>query len=268
MLRNAFQNLYRRDALLAIAGLSQLIAALVLLPLLIFDSRQVLGINVWIKPIKFFLSVTVYIWTLAILLAYMKTKYPRSIRFISWAVVCAMVVENGAITFQAVRGVGSHFNVSTVFDGLIFSMMGLFILINTLVITYATLLSFRSAYSLPTPYIWGIRLGFVLFLLGSSIGGAMIGVQSHNVGVEMGGAGLPFVNWSVLGGDLRVAHFLGLHALQLIPLAGYMLSRFRPIRSGWATAGVVLMALLYSFIVIGLYQQAMNGKSVISLLGF
>lgn len=266
MLHNLFHPLYRRNAVLAIAGLSQLLLALLVLPLLLLDSREVLGINVWIKPIKFFLSATIYLWTLAILLAHLKNRYPRSVRFITWSVALAMVVENGAVTFQAARGVQSHFNESSLFDGVIFSVMGLFILINTLVILYATLLFFRSSYSLPTAYVWGIRLGFVLFILGSSIGGAMIGVKSHNVGVDMGGAGMPFVNWSLLGGDLRVAHFLGLHALQIIPLAGYFLSRNKPVKSGWATAGVVAIALVYSLIVIGLYQQAMGGKPVLSLL--
>lgn len=264
MLRNAFRSLYQRDAVLAIAGLSQVVATLIVLPFLFLDSRQVLGINVWIKPVKFFLSGTVYLWTLAILLPYLKAMYPRSVRFISWSVTIAMVVENVAISFQAARGVRSHFNESSLFDGLIFSVMGLFIMWNTLVIIYAALLFFRSAYSLPTAYIWGIRLGFVLFMLGSSIGGAMIGVQSHNVGVAMGGAGLPFINWSVLGGDLRIAHFMGLHALQIIPLAGYLLGSKRLVRPVWATAGIVLIALFYGVAIIGLYQQAMSGIPLIS----
>ncbi len=264
MLRNAFRSLYQRDAVLAIAGLSQVVATLIVLPLLFFDSREVLGINVWIKPIKFFLSATVYLWTLAILLNHLKAMYPRSVRFISWSVVVAMVVENAAISFQAARGVRSHFNESSLFDGIIFGVMGLFIMWNTFVIIYAMVLFFRSAYSLPTAYIWGVRLGFVLFILGSSIGGAMIGAQSHNVGVATGGPGLPFVNWSTLGGDLRIAHFMGLHALQIIPLAGYLLSQNKPVRSRWATVAIVVIALLYGVAVVGLYQQAMSGIPLIS----
>ncbi len=251
--------------MLAIAGLSQLLSVLILLPFLFLDSREVLGINVWIKPIKFFLSATIYLWTLAILLAHLKRRYPRSVRFLSWTFVLTMVVENGAIAYQAARGVQSHFNESSLFDGVIFGVMGLFIMINTFAVVYVALLFFRSSFSLPMAYIWGIRLGFVLFILGSAIGGAMIGVKSHNIGVAMGEAGLPFVNWSVLGGDLRIAHFLGLHALQIIPLAGYLLSQNKPAKSGWATAGVVVIALVYSLIIIGLYQQAMGGKPFVSI---
>ena len=263
VLHNLFLPLYRRNAVLAIAGLSQLLIALLIVPLLFLDSREVLGINVWIKPIKFFLSATIYLWTLAILLVHLKARYSRSVGFIAWSVTVAMVVENAAITYQAARGVQSHFNESTLFDGVLFGLMGLFILWNTLVILYATLLFFRSSFSLPSAYIWGIRLGFVLFILGSSIGGAMIGAKSHNIGVAMGGAGLPFTNWSVLGGDLRIAHFMGLHALQIIPLSGYLLSRYRRVNRYWLTMAVVVIALLYSLVVIGLYQQAMGGKPLL-----
>lgn len=260
MLHNLFLPLYRRNTVLAIAGLSQLLIAIILLPFLFLDSREVLGINVWIKPIKFFLSATIFLWTLAILLAYLKNRYPRSVQFLSWTFVLTMVVENAAITMQSARGVQSHFNENNLFDGVIFGVMGLFITINTLAVVYAALLFFRSSFSLPTAYIWGIRLGFVVFILGSAMGGAMIGAKSHNIGVEMGQAGLPFVNWSVLGGDLRIAHFLGLHAFQIIPLAGYLLSKNKRAKSGWATAGVIAIALAYALIVIGLYQQAMSGK--------
>jgi hypothetical protein len=266
VLHNLFYPLYRRNAVLAIAGLSQLLIAIILLPLLFLDSREVLGINVWIKPIKFLLSATIYLWTLAILLAHLKNRYPRSVRFISWTFVLTMIIENGAITMQAARGIQSHFNESNLVDGVIFGVMGLFIMINTFAVLYTALLFFRASFSLPTAYIWGIRLGFVLFILGSAIGGAMIGAKSHNIGVDMGGAGLPFVNWSVLGGDLRVAHFLGLHALQIIPLAGYLLSRSRITQRYWATIAIVVTGLMYGLIIIGLYQQAMSGRPLLSFL--
>lgn len=267
-LREAFQTLYQRNAVLALMGLAHLAAALVLLAALPFESRQLLGINLWIKPIKFFLSAAIYLWTLAILLAYLKTAYPRSIRVISWSTATAMLVENACIAGQAARGVTSHFNESTLFDGVLFGVMGLFILLNTLVMIWATWLFCRFALPVPRAYGWGIRLGFLLFLSGNLIGGAMIGAGSHNVGVAMGGAGLPLVNWSLEGGDLRTAHFLGLHALQFIPLAGYLFSRDRSASSGWSVAAISVFALLYGTAILVLYFQAMNGLPLMALFNY
>lgn len=266
-LREVFQTLYKRDAVLTIVGVVNLAAAVVLLLLLPFESRQLLGLNLWVKPIKFFLSATVYLWTLAILLPYLKTAYPRSVRVITWSTAVVMLVENGCIALQAARGVTSHFNNSTLFDGVLFGVMGLFIAWNTIVILWAIALFFRVTLALPRAYLWGIRLGFVLFLAGSSMGGVMVRLQSHTIGASMDGAGLPFVNWSLLGGDLRIAHFLGLHALQILPLAGYLFSRYWSTNTRRPVLAIILFAFLYGLTVFGLYRQAMNGHAVIAVFG-
>ena len=50
-------------------------------------------------------------------------------------------------------------------------------------------------------------------------------INSHNIGGKIGETGLPLLNWSTLNGDLRVAHFFGIHSLQIIPILGYYTSK-------------------------------------------
>jgi hypothetical protein len=264
-LRNAFLSLYQRNSVLAVVGLIHLVAGIGLIFYLPFESRQVLGINLWIKPIKFYLSSAIYLWTFAIFLPHLRPKHPKSVSLIAWTIALAMIVENSCITAQAARGTLSHFNETSLFDGVLFGIMGLFIAINTVFVFYTTLLFFLTFPTIPQPYLWGIRWGLVLFMAGSLIGGIMIGLRSHNVGVQMGEAGLPFTNWSTLGGDLRIVHFVGLHALQIIPLAGYLISRSaKPAHTFRATLYVWALAMGYAGLTALLYQQAMSGHPLVT----
>jgi len=264
-LRNAFQMLHQGNAVLAIIGLAHLIAGLLLVLYLPFESRQVLGINLWIKPIKFYLSSAIYLWTFALFLPYLEPRHPKAVRFIAWSISIAMIVENACITVQAARGTLSHFNETSPFDGIVFGIMGMFIAFNTIVVLHATLLFFLTSPVIARPYLWGIRLGLLIFMFGSMIGGMMVGLRSHNVGVTMGEAGLPFVNWSTQGGDLRIAHFLGLHGLQIIPLVGYLIARFEKATTAFRSVlYVLLVAIAYAGVTALLYGQAMSGYPLIA----
>jgi hypothetical protein len=217
-LSELISNLWREQQLLMWSGLGFFVLFLVLGIISVFDSTQILGINRWIKPMKFAVSIGMFLWTLAVYLHFLR-GYEVPSRLIAWGVTAMMVGEMVLIILQAARKTTSHFNIAAPFDSAVFAAMGLMIAFSTLLIFFLTFLYFRADFALPAAIVWGLRLGLIIFLLGSIEGGYMSGQLKHTVGAMDGGAGLPFVNWSVTAGDLRVAHFVGLHALQAIPLA-------------------------------------------------
>src|SRR5262249_4951115 len=145
----------------------------------------------------------------------------------SWGISICMLTEIACIAAQAARGTTSHYNVTTPLDAAIFSTMGGMIASNSVFALVLLILFFVRTLEVPRSYLWGIRAGLVIFLAPSGIGGVMIAHGSHSVGVKGGGPGLPIVNWSTEGGDLRAAHFLGLHALQALPIIAFRISRHR-----------------------------------------
>lgn len=218
------RELFRRNAPLAWGGLICLVLLLVAVAGSLVDDRVVTGLNVWFKPIKFAASITIYLWTLAWFVEYLKEFRPKAVRRLSRAIAVVMVLEYLLVFVQAARGVTSHFNNSTPVDGLIFAAMGILILLNTVFLVILTALFFLHRPRVPDAYLWGIRLGLVLFLVFSVEGALMVSQNGHAVGAPDDVPGLPFLGWSRMGGDLRYAHFIGMHALQLLPLVGWFAS--------------------------------------------
>ncbi len=212
---------FRRSPWLASVTLAHLALFVVLALLSVGDSVQVMGIRRWIKPMKFCLSIALYLGALAWFAPVVGTPASRRIPYALAS--GTMVVEIIAIVVQAARGTTSHFNEATWFDARLFNLMGVAIMLNTIAMLWIARLAFSGWRAVPTGYRLGIVLGLVLALGSSAIGGLMISSHAHTVGLSDGGAGLPFVNWSTRGGDLRVSHFAGLHAMQGLPVIGHYL---------------------------------------------
>ena len=106
------------------------------------------------------------------------------------------------------------------------------VMVNTAIVCWMLVLFFANRVRtdvVDRPMVSAIRYSIVIFLAGNAIGGYMLARGSHTVGTADGGPGLPFVNWSVIGGDLRIAHFIAIHAIQIVPLFAYILSQMAPI---------------------------------------
>lgn len=259
------RELRRRDPLLTLAGWMMVGGLVASLALSLVDTRTILGINPWIKPMKFFTSVGLFLWTMAWFMPEADPRHARRLRIIRWTIVAAMVAEVVLISLQAARGTTSHYNVSTVFDAVVFQVMGTMIVANTIAVA-AFLFSLRT--EIPAAragYLRGLRLGLLIFVIGSLEGFVMTTNQAHSVPGPDGGPGLPFVNWSTTGGDLRVAHFLALHALQLLPLAGYVLDRSWPVPASGRARTVSIVALVWAAVAALVLWQAAAGRPLMAM---
>jgi len=244
---------------LLVAGLAHVAALAPVLAAMAMDDRVILGINPWIKPAKFLLSIGIYLVTFAWMVPRVR-GYTRSRQAIAWGVLIAMTTEMVLITMQAARGTTSHFNIASAFDRAVFDVMGIMIAINTALAAWLLVLFLRAPEPMPRAVLSGIRLGLLLFIIGGLEGGMMVAASAHAVGVPDGGPGLPFVNWSTEGGDLRAAHFVGLHALQVLPMLGWFLSRTRH-DAGVTT--VRLVALIWGLLFAGLTWLAVAGQPIL-----
>ncbi|MFD2588830.1 hypothetical protein ACFSQJ_18030 [Croceitalea marina] len=231
---------------------------------LAIDDRTLMGINVWIKPLKFSISGGIYILTLGIL----TTLYPYSKRkrsIITNVVAITLLLEIGIIIYQAARGVQSHYNISSPFDGILFAAMGILIAINVLIMVLFIFDTIRLKLNTAKSIQWAILLGWIIVVFGSWVGGQMISQMAHNVGVADGGAGLPLVNWSTIAGDLRVAHFFGLHAIQVIPLFALWVTKKWNFTNKNQILAVTIFGLLYAGWIAYTFYQAKMGMALIQL---
>ena len=270
------KTLWDSDRRLTAVGMGM--AALLLLTgvALLIDPRQILGAPAWMKPAKFAASIAIYTLTLAWLFTYLR-EWPATRRVVSWVTSVTLLLEIIIIDLQAWRGTTSHFNVGTVLDGVLFSVMGIAIVVQTAASIAVAVALWRQRFADPA-LGWALRLGMTITIIGALTGGLMTRptraqlddaraghrmtvAGAHTVGAPDGGPGLPATGWSREAGDLRIAHFLGLHALQILPLAALFFTRrswgdVRRVRMVWAAAAshVSMFALLL--------WQALRGQSV------
>ncbi|MGW4587370.1 hypothetical protein ACWEKJ_08580 [Amycolatopsis thermoflava] len=250
---------------------------------LALDDRVLLGAPIWLKPLKFAVSIALYCVTWAWMLTLLRRGQRLAAR-VSTAIAVIVLVEYAIIVLQVVRGRASHFNAATAFDATLFTIMGISIAAlwtGTLVLT---ILLLRTEIT-DAAARWAIRLGAVVSLAGLGLGGLMIGptdeqlrsmrdgtfeglVGAHSVGVADGGPGMPLTGWSTTGGDLRIPHFVGMHALQVLPLFALLLTvlarRVARLRSGVVRARLVAVAGFgYAGLVALVTWQALRGQPLI-----
>lgn len=255
------KNILTKNQVLFWLGFSHLLVFILLLMYYPFNHVRVLGINSMIKPIKFALSIWIYSWTMSLILNYVEDKH--KVKTYSWVAVIAMCFEQFAITSQALRGQLSHFNRADIYGIILFTLMGIFILTITLWTVYITYIFIKQKTDNLSPVIsLGIKIGLVYFIVFSLFGGYISGLQGHTVGSTDGGSGLLFLNWSTLYGDLRVAHFFGIHSLQIIPLFAILFEKY--VSKIYAFRATQVFSILYFSLILFSLIQGLMGLPFIS----
>ena len=199
--------------------------AVALIPLWLLDSRQLLGVSLWEKPIKFYISVAIFSFTYSWLSSFL-TRGGRWVRLTGLVIAVSLAVEIVIILAMAGLGDTSHFNVSSPTAIAIWSIMATFIsivLFSTIFISVMILFQEQQDFKLKL----ALTLGSINTAIGMGLAYLMTwptanqlanyqGIAgAHAVGVSDGGPGLPFLGWSTVAGDLRVGHFFGLHSIQV-----------------------------------------------------
>jgi hypothetical protein len=224
------------------------------------DERVLRGVNVWVKPLKFMASVALLALTTAWFAPLLPDAVRRSRAFglLVWTVIATGGFEVGYITLQAALGQASHYNVGDPFHAAMYTLMGTGALLLTATQPWLAWLIWRHGERQGAPaYRLGVLLGLGLtFVLGASVGILLGG------GLPASGVGLPVVGWSRSMGDLRVAHFVGIHAGQVLPLAGFVLARWQP---GAAVAGVWGVTALWTALWAWTLWQALSGQPLLGL---
>ncbi|OXG07073.1 hypothetical protein [Flavobacterium araucananum] len=219
-----------------------------------YSTLQVAGISAWTKPFKFFISIGIFAFTMALYLVYLDNQ--KQVTNYCWSFILFFSIELFLITLQASRGRKSHYNIDTPLDRIIFALMGLsllIILIHTLFII--TLFFSQKHFSTSDEMILAIKLSLLIMVVFMLEGYAMISFFKHTIGAEDSTEGIPILNWSKNYGDLRVAHFLGIHALQIIPFLTFVLANTKK--------EVYLISGLYFIFVTLTLAQALQGKPFI-----
>lgn len=245
---------------------------------LLVDDRVLGGARIWFKPFKFSVSFAAY----CLSLAWMLSLLPRGRRAGWWAgtvVAVASFVEIVIIAGQALRGKRSHFNYETPLDEALYNVMGGTVIALWLA-TFAVAVLLLRARMADRASAWAVRCGVVQALAGAAVGflmtepapGQQMGVSTvvgaHSVGVPDGGPSMPLTGWSTTGGDLRISHFIGMHALQLLPLLVLVLAALAPRFARLADERVrlrlvLLAAGVYAAVFVLLLWQALRGQSLI-----
>lgn len=253
---------------------------------LIFDPRATAIINTpaWSKLFKF--SVSTLLMTPALIWAIKITegKTRRTANIAASVIGTMLSLEMILLLIQATRARPMHFNYTTALDSVLWIIMtvGIFTMFAAFVVLLIAV--WRGVRQQPV-IAWAIRIGMVITAVGLMtpnlstspntaqinalkakqpnilLGAHTIGSSSATPDAE---PGLPLIGWNTKHGDIRIGHFIGLHALQLIPLFGVWLSKRKRLNQNRQLALLWTAGLGYFGLMLLTTWQALRGQSIVA----
>ncbi len=260
--------LFGREPWLAITGLALVALIVPTLAASLIDDRLTNDISVWTKPLKFQVSLALYTLTLAFFARYL----PQGVRETRWyrvymtAVLAAIALEMIWLMGAAILGVPAHFNASDT-GQVIYRMMGaLATLLTSATAVYAFQIARNPSTGLSpavkSGIVWGLALTLPLTLITA---GVLASGTGHWVGgMQSDAAGMTLMGWARDGGDLRVAHFFGTHAMHILPIAGLLSATLLGTARVWPVRLAALGLVAFTGLVLA---QALAGRPFLPMIG-
>jgi hypothetical protein len=261
------RTLYRDEPVLMIFGT---VLAAMMVPAFfsyLVETRTFNGINVWIKPLKFMSSAAIFLFTLALFMPFLDKadRAKKSVNAAVWIISIFLLLEILYITYRASRAEASHFNRENVLGIVLYAWMGITILIATILSGWIGWLILKGKDAIARPDLrYAIGVGLVV---GTALGSLTAIYMSTQTGHWVGGVrndagGSFFFGWSRTGGDLRVAHFIGLHAMQGIPLIGWLVSL---VSTAAVKPAVIVSTVLWILVTAATFAQALYERALFAL---
>ena len=239
----AWQSISWTSKFLVIYGLFMLLALILTYAWSFNDDRLIRDVGVWVKPMKFMAATALFAWTTVWVIKVANSQVDQSETF-SW--IAALLISTSLfevvyISYQASQAAASHYNVSDPFHAFMFGVMGLAAVGLTASQAWLAWEIWKEQRGADMPVeTLGVIIGLVLTFVLSTISGFMLGGHQPPAG-----QGLPVVGWHAVK-DIRPAHFLAVHAQQLIPLWGLMAVSFMgSLASTALLSGSVLYFMLW-----------------------
>jgi hypothetical protein len=238
-MKSVWQSLSGSSKFLVNYGLIMFIALIFTYAWSLNDDRLIRDVGVWLKPMKFMAATSIFalttVWVLQI--AHSNIDQTEVFTYIIALLVSTSLFEVVYISYQASHGEASHYNVGDPFHAFMFSVMGIAAVGLTASQAWLAWEIWKEQRGAGMPVeTLGVIIGLSLTFILSTISGFMLGGNQPPAG-----QGMPIVGWHYYK-DIRPAHFLGVHAQQLIPLWGLIAAKFM---GAFAHSGLIAGSIAY-----------------------